>query len=63
MNNDATIHIRLEKSLKEEIEEIAKNFAVKPAVIVRMALEDYINSNPSPTTTIIQSSKINLENI
>lgn len=63
MNNDATLHIRLEKSLKEEIEEIAKNFAVKPAVIVRMALEDYVNSNPSPTTTIMQSSKINLENI
>lgn len=58
MNNDSTLHIRLNVALKEELEEIAKRFSVKPAVVVRVALEDYVNSNPAPTTSIINIDKL-----
>jgi predicted DNA-binding protein len=58
MNNDSTLHIRLNIALKEELEEIAKRFSVKPAVVVREALEDYVNSNPAPTTSIINIDKL-----
>ena len=52
MAHDATLHIRLEKSLKENVEEIAKEFGVKPAVVIRLALEDYVDKEPKPTTRI-----------
>lgn len=56
-NLEATLHIRLDSSLKADIEKIATSFSVKPAVIVREALERYVEANPQPST-----SKINLDN-
>ncbi len=49
---EATLHIRLDPTLKDEIDELAKSFSVKPAVIVRMALEQFVESYPEPTTRI-----------
>ena len=67
MNQDATLHIRLDKSLKEVIEEIALEFHVKPAVIVRMALEQYVDNRPEPTTIMLDdepnNTKINISSI
>lgn len=52
MSLEATLHIRLDPTLKGEIEKLAEDFSVKPAVIVRMALEQFIDASPEPTTRI-----------
>ena len=59
-NMEATLHIRLDSQLKKEIEAIASSFSVKPAVIIRNALEDYVNTRPAPTTEVA-TSKINID--
>lgn len=56
MNNDATLHIRLEKSLKEELEKIAKAYNIKFSNIIRTALEEYAYKDHEVTTTKINTN-------
>lgn len=58
MNNDETIHIRLEKTLKQELENHARTYGMKLSQITRMALEEYAYRDHELTTTV---SKINME--
>lgn len=60
MNNDATLHIRLEKTLKQELENIGVIYDIKLSNVIRVALEDYVNSNHEVTTNTM--SKINPAN-
>ena len=60
MNNDATLHIRLEKNLKQELENIGVIYDIKLSNVIRVALEDYVNSNHEVTTNTM--SKINPAN-
>lgn len=42
---DATLHIRLDSDLRDELEYIAENNDTKISAIIREALEDYCSRN------------------
>lgn len=56
---DATIHIRLDKTLKDELERHADMYDIKLSNIIRIALEEYAYKDHEVTTTPI--SKINID--
>ena len=60
MANDETLHIRLEKTLKQELENYAVVYDIKLSNVIRIALEDFTNKDHEVTTTTI--SKINPAN-
>ena len=60
MANDATLHIRLENSLKQELENYAVVYDIKLSNVIRIALEDFTNNEHNMTTTAV--SKINPDN-
>lgn len=60
MANDETLHIRLEKTLKQELENYAVIYDIKLSNVIRIALEDFTNKDHEVTTTTI--SKINSAN-
>lgn len=60
MQNDATLHIRLEKSLKKELEDYAVIYDIKLSNVIRVALENFANQEHSATTSTI--AKINPSN-
>lgn len=60
MYNNATLHIRLEKNLKNELEKISNIYGTKLSTTIRLALEDYACRKHEITTK--QISKINMEN-
>jgi antitoxin component of RelBE/YafQ-DinJ toxin-antitoxin module len=55
---DATLHIRLHKDLKEELEGIGDELDIKLSNVIRMALEEFAENHIAPTTT-----KINLDRL
>lgn len=59
MNNDEAIHIRLEKTLKKELENHARLYGLKLSQVTRLALEEYAYKEHKLTTTTV--SKINME--
>jgi antitoxin component of RelBE/YafQ-DinJ toxin-antitoxin module len=60
MANDATLHIRLENSLKKELEDYAVVYSIKLSNVIRIALEDFVSKDHETTT--VQVSKINPNN-
>ena len=49
---DATIHVRLENELRIKVYDLAKQMEVKPSVVVRLALEEYVKKEYKRTTLI-----------
>jgi metal-responsive CopG/Arc/MetJ family transcriptional regulator len=45
MKKDTTLHIRLDKALKEELENISNSRKSKLSKIIRIALEEYVEYN------------------
>lgn len=54
---DATLHIRLNSNLRNELELLSKDRNIKLSVVIREALETYIE-----TSSIINQTKISVEN-
>lgn len=42
---DATLHIRLNSNIKDELESIANDRNIKMSVVIREALEEYTDIN------------------
>jgi antitoxin component of RelBE/YafQ-DinJ toxin-antitoxin module len=59
MNNDVTLHIRLEKTLKQELEKYAEAYSLKLSNVVRIALEEFAYKDHEATTEV---AKIKQEN-
>jgi antitoxin component of RelBE/YafQ-DinJ toxin-antitoxin module len=54
---DATIHIRIDQVLKDDLDHYAKASGVKLSSVVRMALEEYSEKEYKPTTSKINPDK------
>jgi antitoxin component of RelBE/YafQ-DinJ toxin-antitoxin module len=52
MAKDDTIHIRLEKTLKQELEDYAINNELKLSNVIRIALEEFAEKDHTRSTTI-----------
>lgn len=53
MANDATLHIRLETSLKEQLEQYAKEYDIKLSNVIRIALEEFAEKDHAKETRSI----------
>lgn len=56
---DATLHIRLDRILKAELEKHAEMYDIKLSNVIRMALEEYAYKDHELTT--LSTSKINAD--
>lgn len=61
MAKDDTLHIRLEKTLKKELEDYGKEFNIpKLSQVIRIALEEFVEKDHTITTSVF--NKVNAEN-
>lgn len=59
MQKDSTLHIRLENTLKKELEEYGTEFNLKLSNVIRIALEEFVEQDHTKSTVAIGSINLN----